>query len=168
MKPANTEYAPYYEGYVSLVPDTDIIFALTQQMNSTLDLLSGIAEQQSNHRYEPGKWSIKELVGHVIDSERIFAYRALRIARGDQTPLAGFEQDGYVASANFDQRRLTDLAQEYRHVRGASLELFKWLSDEAWERRGVANDVEVSARALAWIIAGHELHHMSVLKTKYL
>lgn len=167
-KPQTTEYAPYYERYVGLVPDGDIIETLMQQMADTSRLLAGITEDQASHRYAPEKWSVKELVGHISDSERIFAYRALRFARGDRAELAGFEQDGYVANGNFDQRQLRDIALEFEHVRLASLDLFKALSEEAWARRGVASEVEVSVKALAWIIAGHELHHKNVLKSKYL
>jgi uncharacterized damage-inducible protein DinB len=145
-----------------------MLSVLTQQLESTLQLLSGIDEAKANERYEPDKWSIKELVGHLIDSERVFAYRALWIARGDKTPLPGMDQDDFVRGANFDDQTLADLATEFELVRLSTLQLFKSLSDEAWERRGTASDHEVSVRALAFIIAGHEVHHMKVLRTRYL
>ena len=167
-RPASNEYAPYYEKYISLVPEGDILNTLARQLDSTLQLLFGIEESQADKRYEPGKWSIKELVGHLVDSERVFAYRALRFARNDQTSLPGFDQDEYVRNAIFGERQLADLAEEFEHVRRANLHFFGSLGEDAWIRRGIANDVEVSVRALAYIMAGHEAHHMQVLKTKYL
>jgi hypothetical protein len=167
-KPAMDEYAPYYSKYTSLVPEGDIVATLTQQVDATLVLLRGLPEEQGSYRYAPEKWSIKELVGHVIDTERIFAYRALRIARGDTTPLPGFEQDGYITNGNFDGRQLSDLASEFETVRQSTLFLLKHLNDEAWLRRGVVSENEVSVRALAHIIAGHELHHLEILRSRYL
>lgn len=167
-KPEETEYLPYYGNYISLVQDGDIISTLSKQLPETLNLLQSIPESQGGFRYAPGKWSIKELVGHLIDSERIFTYRALRFARNDQTPLPGYEQDDYIREASFDACALTDLADEFASARQSSLYLFKHFSEEAWTRRGTANDSEVSVRALAYIIAGHELHHREVLRSKYL
>jgi len=167
-KPEVDEYAPYYGKYISLIDDDDILVALGQQLYTTLAVLHGLSEEQANHRYEPGKWSIKELVGHVIDAERIFAYRALRIARGDQTPLPGFEQDNYIANASFDACALADLATEFELVRRSNLAMFKTFGDEVWLRRGTASDNPVSVRALAYIIAGHEAHHLNILRSRYL
>ena len=167
-KPASNEHAEYYSRYIDLVPSGDIIGTLRSQMTDTLNLLAGLTDEQSLYRYGEGKWSIKEVVGHIIDCERIFAYRALRIARNDQTPLSGFEQDDYVTNGGFDGRRLGDLAKEYEHVREATIDLFEGFGQEAWSRRGKANEVEVSVRAIAWIIGGHELHHKGVIKSKYL
>lgn len=141
---------------------------MSEQNKETLALLRGLSESQADSRYAPGKWSVKELVGHLIDSERIFTYRALRFARNDKTELPGFEQDDYIKHASFGARSIGDLADELEHVRRASLDLFRSLDEEAWQRRGLANDAEISVRALAYIIAGHELHHVQVLKTKYL
>jgi uncharacterized damage-inducible protein DinB len=167
-KPEETEYLPYYGRYVSLVQDGDILAALGAQAKETLGLLRSIPESQAGFRYAPGKWSIKELVGHIIDTERIFAYRALRFARNDRTPVPGYEQDDYIREASFDECALGDLAAEFASVRQSSLFLFKHLSEAAWRRRGTANDSEVSVRALAYIIAGHELHHREILRSKYL
>lgn len=167
-RPDGTEYAPYYERYVSLVSDGDILASLSRQMDESLALLESIPESRGDFRYAPDKWSIKELVGHLIDTERIFAYRALRFARNDRTPLQGFDQDDYVRGASFDDCGLNDLADELANVRRANLSLFKNLGEEAWKRRGAANDSEVSVRALAYIIAGHELHHMEILRSRYL
>ncbi len=167
-RPAQDEYANYYEKYTSLVPDGNVVETLENQIASTTTLLRSLSEEKANFRYAPEKWSIKEVIGHIMDAERIFAYRALRIARNDQTPLPGFEQDGYIQAANFDARSLADLIDEFECVRRTSLFLFKNLNDEAWSRRGTASDNEVSVRALAYITAGHELHHLNVLRDKYL
>jgi uncharacterized damage-inducible protein DinB len=167
-KPDAIEYAPYYERYVGLVPEGDITQTLSRQINETLNVLSNIDEQKAGYRYAPDKWSIKEVIGHLIDSERVFAYRAMRFARDDRNELAGFEQDDYVRAGAFDRRSLRELLEELHHVRKATEYLLKGLSEEAWQRRGVANGNEVSVRGLAWIIAGHELHHRGVIKTKYL
>ncbi|MFN2597963.1 MAG: DinB family protein [Pyrinomonadaceae bacterium] len=167
-RPGTDEYAPYYEKYVSLVPAGGIVETLRRQSADTLALLRSLTEEQAASRYEPGKWSVKEVVGHICDGERVFAYRALRFARNDSTPLPGFDQDPYVAAGNFDARTIRDLADEFESVRAATLSLFASLDEEAWARRGAANDTPVSVRALAHIIAGHELHHVGILREKYL
>jgi uncharacterized damage-inducible protein DinB len=167
-QPDANEYAPYYGKYIELVPAGDVVATLSRQLDSTLSLLRGLSESQGDSRYAPDKWSIKEVVGHIIDTERIFGHRTFRFARNDRTPLPGFNQNDYVRAANFDKRRLTDLAEEFEHVRRSNLYLLRSLDDEAWLRRGAANDAEVSVRALAYIIAGHETHHMQIVQTKYL
>lgn len=167
-KPEADEYAPYYGKYVALINNDDIVTALAAQLDATILCLRGLSEAQGDHAYELGKWSIKELLGHIIDTERIFAYRALRIARGDQTPLPGFEQDDYIAQANFNQAPLADLVTEFELVRQSNLAMLKQFSDEAWLRRGTASDNPVSVRALAYIIAGHEVHHLNILRSRYL
>lgn len=167
-KPDDTEYAPYYSRYISLVPDAGILSVLSSQLDDTLALLGGVPESQAGYRYAPDKWSIKELVGHMIDTERIFAYRALRFARNDKTPLSGFEQDDYITNASFDNHPLSELAKEFESVRRSSLFMFRHLDEEAWIHRGVASESEVSVRALAYIIAGHERHHMEILRSRYL
>jgi uncharacterized damage-inducible protein DinB len=166
--PDANEYASYYGKYVELVPAGDVVATLSRQLDDTLSLLRGLSEAQADSRYAPGKWSIKEVVGHILDTERIFGHRAFRFARNDQTPLPGFEQDGYVLAAAFDRRRLPDLAEEFEHVRRGNLYLFRHLDEEAWLRRGTASDNEVSVRALAHIMAGHEAHHMQIVRTRYL
>jgi DinB superfamily len=167
-RPQASEYASYYEGYVSKVPDGDVVGTLGKQLNETLALIKSIPEARGEFRYAEGKWSIKELIGHVIDSERVFTYRALRFGRGDVTPLSGFEQDDFIRGADFNKRTLSDLADEYEHVRRATISLFASLEESAWDRRGPANDDEVSVRGLAFITAGHERHHLEILKAKYL
>lgn len=167
-KPDETEFLPYYGRYIALVPDGDVVARLSAQVDETIALLRSIPESQGGFRYAPDKWSIRELLGHVIDTERIFAYRALRFARNDRTPVPGYEQDDYIANASFEDYPLSDLIAEFESVRRATLFLFKHLSEEAWMRRGTANESEVSVRALAYIIAGHELHHREILRQKYL
>ncbi|PYX78797.1 MAG: DinB family protein [Acidobacteria bacterium] len=166
--PETSEYAPYYSRYISLVESHDILATLQKQVQATQVLLSSLSEQQANLRYAPDKWSIKQVLGHLIDSERIFAYRALRIARADQIPMEGFEQDDYVRGGNFESRSLSDLLEEYETVRAATLTLFRNLDAAAWSRRGVANNNQVTVRAVAYIIAGHELHHMQIVRNRYL
>ena len=167
-RPEETEYLPYYGRYISLVPEGDLLAMLSKQADETLSLLHSIPESQGGFRYAPDKWSIKEMVGHLIDTERIFSYRALRFARNDQTPVPGYEQDDYIRNASFDDYPLSELASEFESVRRATIFLFKHLSAESWTRRGVANDAEVSVRALGYIIAGHELHHREILRSRYL
>ena len=167
-KPAPTEHAPEFSHYVSLVGEGDIIQILEQQLENSLAVLRTISPDKANFRYAPDKWSIKELLGHLIDSERIFSYRALRFARNDQTPLAGYEQDDYVREGNFDSRDFAELVEEFATLRRATIQLLRPLSETEWLRHGKANENEVSVRALAFIIAGHELHHMGVLRSRYL
>jgi len=168
VRPQPTEYAAYYEKYVSLVPGTDILGVLEAQGMLMAQLLGARSEREGNFRYAPDKWTLKEVVGHISDTERVFAYRALRISRNDKTPMEGFEQDDYVKNGGFNDRTLVDLAGEFSQVRGATLALYLGLSGDAWQRRGVANKNEVTVRALAFIIAGHELHHRRILEEKYL
>jgi hypothetical protein len=166
--PDASEYAPYYGKYIELVTSNDVVAALEDQPRETVALLSALSEEQGDYRYAPDKWSIKEMLGHVIDAERVFSYRALRFARNDKTPLASFEQNDYVRAGDFGDRRLADLVEEFISVRRATLWVFRPLSPEAWMRRGTASDNPVSVRAVAYIVAGHELHHRRILRDKYL
>jgi len=165
-KPGAGEHDPYYSKYIQLVGD-DALAALRAGSASTPRLLSGVSEPQALHRYAPGKWSVKEVLGHVTDSERVFAYRALRIARGDGTPLPGFDENVWVPEGRFDRRALPELVAEYSAVRAATLALLRSLDSEWLVRRGTANGQEVSVRALAHIMAGHELHHVKLLRERY-
>src|SRR3989442_1801796 len=158
-RPDPTEYDPYFGKYIGLVPEGDIVTILSSQVEKTLAWLRTVPEEKAGHAYAPGKWSIKEVIGHVADTERIFAYRALRIGRNDKTPLAGFEQDDYVASTNFNARTLATLIEEFAAVRRATVQLCKHFTGEEWQRRGTANEREITTRAVAYNIAGHELHH---------
>ncbi len=171
LRPEPGEYDPYYDRYISLVPGNDVLAALAaleDQRRQMLLLLSGRTEADGDLRYAPEKWSLKEVLGHINDTERILSYRALRIARGDSTPIEGFEQDDYVRNGPFARRPLSDLIEDYIAARRATVSLFRNLDEAAWTRRGVANKNEVTVRALAFIIAGHELHHRRILEEKYL
>jgi hypothetical protein len=165
--PAQDEYAPFYAGYVARVAGRDLRDVLGRQAGEIRALIAPLTDEDGTARYEPGKWSVKEVLGHIADTERVMSYRLLRIARGDVTPLPGFEQDPYVAAANADERTLASLLAELEAVRGSTLALVGSLGAEAWERRGVASGREVSARALAHIIAGHLDHHVAILRERY-
>jgi hypothetical protein len=167
-RPAPDEYVPYFGGYIGEVPPGDVLEILERQMVETQDLLRSLPASRAMHRYAPGKWSIKEVVGHLSDTERIFTYRALCFSRGERAPLPGFAEDEYVAAAGFDTRSLADLARELETVRAATLTLFRGLSDELLLRRGTANAKPYTVRAIAFIIAGHERHHVRVLRERYL
>jgi len=167
VKPEPDEYAPYYEKYISLVPDDDVLQILDKQCAEMVALLSARDAADGDLRYAPGKWSVKESLGHLIDTERIFSYRALRIARNDKTPIEGYEQDDYVKFGPFAKRTLASLIEEFISVRKATLSLFRGLDEAGWTRRGVANKNEVTVRALAFMIAGHELHHREIFQERY-
>ncbi len=167
-RPAASEFAPYYGTYVNAMPDGDIVQALAAQGEETFDLLSGLSEEHGTFRYAPEKWSIRDLVQHLCDSERIFAYRALRFARGDRTPLPGFDQEPYAATAQADRRPLAELAAEFRDIRRTTLALVRSFDAEMLGRSGTASGTLMSVRALVWVIAGHERHHLRVLRERYL
>ncbi|SDL96550.1 DinB superfamily protein [Catalinimonas alkaloidigena] len=164
--PTSDEYAPFYATYVSQVSPDGLTSTLPQQ-HTVLQYLKHLSDDQAQFRYAPGKWSVKEVIGHMADTERIFAYRLLRIGRGDQTPLPGFDQNPYVEAAQFDRRSIADLVEEFMEVRTATLRLFHTLQPADWERRGTASQAPVSARALAYIIAGHAQHHLGILRERY-
>jgi hypothetical protein len=168
QRPEASEYAPHFERYVSLVPAGDILTTLGAQLEETLTLIGNLDESLGDKRYAPSKWSIKEVLGHVIDSERIFGYRALRFARNDLVPLPGFDQNEYVSHANFGRWLLRDLGAELEHVRRSSILFFRHLESDAWQRHGSASGHDVSVRALAYIIAGHAMHHVRILRERYL
>lgn len=167
-RPAATEYPPSYGAYIGKVPDGDLLQLLEDQRRETQTLLAAIPDPRAFHRYAPGKWSIKEVAGHVADAERVFAYRALRFGRGDATPLAGFDEQAWVPPARFDARSLGAIAAELDAVRRATIALFGGLDPEALARRGQANGKDVSVRALGYVIAGHERHHVAILRERYL
>ena len=167
-RPAASEHAPFYGGYVEQVPDGSIAPTLEAQRGEMASLLRGIREERALHRYEPGKWSVKEVVGHMIDAERVFAVRALAFSRADRQPLFGMEQDEWVAAAGFDRQPFADLTDELDSVRRATQTLVRGLDDEQWLRRGTASGCEFTVRATFWIIAGHAHHHLKVLRERYL
>lgn len=162
------EFNPYYAKYVALVPPGDVLATLEAQLAETVAVLDAAGEERAGHRYAPGKWSVREVVGHLIDTERVFAYRAMCAARGESAGLPGFDENAYVAAADFDRRTLGSLLGEFTAVRRATLALFRHFDDPALARHVVANGAPVTARALAWITAGHELHHRRILQERYL
>jgi len=165
-RPDSGEYAPYYAKYIALVPEDDILTAMKSDLSDTLSFLRGVPERDACLRHPPYTWSVKEVVGHVTDSERIFGYRALRFARADSTPLPGFDENAYARVAEFDRQSLADLVAEFEAVRRSHLSLFGNLPDVAWTRRGIANGNDVSVRALAYIIVGHQRHHVAILRQR--
>jgi uncharacterized damage-inducible protein DinB len=167
-RPAADEYAEYYGRYIGRVPDAPVLETLERQIARTMEVLRAVPEERGGHRYAPGKWSVKEVLGHVTDVERIFAGRALHFARGETQPLPGMDQDAYVAAADFDRRPLAAILDELEAVRRSSLALFVGFDADTWTRRGVASGYTFTVRAMPWILAGHELHHREVLRERYL
>lgn len=165
--PAADEYATYYGGYISRVPHGDIAAQLKRQIRDTAALLRPLDATRARYRYAPDKWSVTEIVGHLADAERIFSYRALRFARDDQSPLPGFDENAYVPVAECDRRALADVLAEFEAVRAATVALVEGLPPAAWPRVGVASGHRMSVRAAVHVIAGHELHHVEVLKARY-
>jgi hypothetical protein len=168
IRPEPGDYAPFYEKYIALVPAGELLPLLDLQPGKWKSMLSKLSAPQSQFRYEPAKWSIKEVLGHVTDTERVFAYRMMRIARGDQTPLSGFDQDDYVKEGNYSARTMANLLDEFSAVRASTLALLRSLSMQAWTRRGNANQNEVTVCALGFITAGHAEHHRVILEQRYL
>ena len=166
-KPQPSEYDPYYEHYISLVPGDDIKAALTTQPAELNALFADMPDEKGTFAYADGKWTIKEVLSHLIDGERIFAYRILRISRGDETPIEGFEQDGYIENSNANNRSFAELLDEFDLQRRSNLLLLKNITDEGTHRLGTASGNPVSVRALAYIMAGHIQHHVSILKDQY-
>ncbi|HEX3868748.1 MAG TPA: DinB family protein, partial [Gemmatimonadaceae bacterium] len=167
-RPAADEHDPYYTKYIERVPDGDLVAIFRDQLVDTSALLRSVPAERANFAYAPGKWSVKQVVGHVADTERVMAYRALRFARNDSTELAGFDENAFVRNGNFADRTLGGLVEELQVVRSATIHLAKHLDVESLERRGSANGSPVSVRALLYIIAGHERHHALLLRERYL
>ena len=166
--PAADEYDPYYASYIDRVEGKQLSLSLRQQRARVIELLSGLNDEQAGYRYAPGKWSIKEVIGHLIDTERVFVYRAMSIARDEKQSLPGFDQDEYVVTGGFDSRSLESLKDEYEAVRNASVAFFESLDEASWLKAGMANDVSVSVRAIGYIVPGHEAHHLAILQERYL
>jgi hypothetical protein len=167
-RPNEDEYAPFYGGYVNLVPGGDVRQQLRAQLHETLATLTGVSDAVANKAYGPGKWTLKEVVGHMSDAERVFAYRLLRIARADETPLPGFDENMWVPASGANVRTLDSLLLEFVSVRAATLSLLESLSADAWVRRGTASGKTISVRALAYVVAGHERHHLRIIRERYL
>ena len=168
MRPEHGDYAPYYETYIKLIEGDDILKILNDQSKKTQDVLNSFSEHKGNFRYADGKWTVKEVVGHLLDTERVFAYRALCIARGEKKSLPGFEQDDYVNEGNFNRRELFEMNYEFRLLRESNLLLFRSFTPEMLKKRGFANETSVTVLAILYMIAGHEKHHMKILKEKYM
>jgi len=166
-RPQPNEAAPYYSKYIDLVTSDEIIPAMKDQFGQTVRFLEGISEEQSLTSYAPGKWTIKEVIGHLSDAERVFSYRALRFARGDGQPLAGFDENAYAPAGRFNERPISDLADEFQAIRSATVHLFRYLDEDEMARRGIANSNPISVRALGFVIAGHERHHAKLLRERY-
>ena len=167
-RPETGEFAPYAQADLDAVPGDDAIEALRQTARETVALLSSLDEERvAGRTYAAGKWTVKQVVGHLVDDERIFAYRALCIVRGDTRPQAGFDENEYMAGVDFESRTMKSLIEEFRIVRAATIALLEPLSDGEWRRRGIVNGYEASVRGLAFHIAGHELHHLRILRERY-
>jgi DinB family protein len=168
-RPASDEYALSFAGYVSRIGDDEpVVAVLAGQLEQVSAVLGSVPASRGDYRYAPGKWSLKDVTGHLSDTERVFAYRALRIARGDETPMSSFDDQAWVTQVGSDARTLTDMLEEWRDVRRASLALFRHLPQAAWSRRGLAGGNPASVRALAYVIAGHTRHHLEVVEARYL
>ena len=167
-RPQATDYPSYYDPYIKLVKEDDALKTLDDGIFKMQALLSDIDEEKENYAYAPGKWTVKEVFGHIIDTERIMAYRALRFARGDGQELPGFDENTYVKNAKFSKRKLIDMAHEFSLMRQSNISLFKSFDEEALNRKGIANKNPVNVRSIIYIIAGHQLHHMNIVKERYL
>lgn len=167
-RPETNEYAPYYEKYISLIADGTVMHILELQIAEYREMFANVPEDKGLYRYDVGKWTCKESLSHIIDAERIFSYRLLRISRGDTTPIEGFEQDDYINNSNANNRTFADLIDEFEHQRQANICLAASLTDEATRRIGTASDNMVSARALVYMMAGHVKHHSRIFAEHYL
>lgn len=168
LRPKSDEHVPYYSAYIDRVPDGDIVEILKNDTPETLSFLRAIPEARWDYRYAPDKWSVRQIVGHLADGERVFQYRAWRFSRADRIPVPGFDENLYVANAPFENVSMPDLIDEFEALRRASILLFGSMTEEAMARRGIANEHELSVRAIAFIIAGHVTHHLGVLRERYL
>ncbi|MFA6597274.1 MAG: DinB family protein [Ignavibacteriaceae bacterium] len=168
QKPEATEYAPYYQRYIDLINADDIFSFFKLQAEEIVSLFKNISEEEAAFRYAEGKWMMKEVLSHIVDSERIFGYRVLAISRGEKNPLPGFSADDYVANGKYQNRNLQSLLNEYAHLSSANLELFKTLDDEMLSQKGIASGKEITARAIIFVTIGHEKHHLDIIKTRYL
>ena len=167
VRPTPAEYAPHFDRYVSLVRESDVLAVLNGQAEKIHAALSGLSDERAAHRYAPDKWSVRESLGHIIDAERVFGYRAMSIARGEVQPLVSFDQDAYASSANHDQAPIDELAEQFATLRRSHVLMLKHLRPEAWGRVGVVGEHPTSTRGMAFIMAGHVRHHANVLKERY-
>ena len=167
-RPAESEYAPYYKKYVSLISKGNILQVMEKQNEQFCEFLAQFDEERANYRYAKGKWSIKEVIAHLIDVELVFLYRALRFSRNDKASLHGFEQDEFIANGDFSKLTLSELVEQFYHMRKATIPMFSAFTDEMWSRKGTASNNSFTVRAIAYIMAGHVIHHMRVIHQKYM
>lgn len=167
-KPTVTEYAPYHQRYIDLITTDDIFLFFKQQAEEIVALFTNLSEEQTSFRYADGKWTIKEVLAHIVDSERIFGYRVLAISRGEKNPLPGFAENEYVKNGKYENRSLKSLLAEYSHLSSANMVLFKSLDEEMLSQKGTASGKEVTARAILFVAIGHEKHHLEIIKSRYL
>jgi hypothetical protein len=167
-RPNKEEYPSYYEDYIKLVPSGEMVSILEENLSKTISLFQSMTEANGEFRYAPNKWTIKEVLGHMTDTERIMSARLLRFGRGDSTPIPGFNENIYVNGANFNERPLKSLLEEFMVTRNATIALIKYMPEEAWLRKGLANNYENTTRAIAYMIAGHEMHHCQIIRDRYL
>jgi hypothetical protein len=166
-RPASDEYLAYYDRYITLVPDGNLVDILAEQQRETLRMLRKVDDERGLFAYAPDKWTVKEVIGHLSDAERVFSYRALRFARADGQPVAGFDENAYVPAGRFNERPIASLVDEFESIRAATVHLFRYLTEEEMARRGIANNNPISVRALGFVIAGHERHHAKLLRERY-
>jgi uncharacterized damage-inducible protein DinB len=169
-RPLVGEYPEYYQPYVNLipVPEYDLLSILKENLERTITLFEGISEEDAHFRYAENKWSIKEVLGHMTDTERIMSYRLLRIGRGDQTPLAGFNENDYVDSSQINRLPIKNVLDDFVATRKATITLIQNMPEETWDKKGVANSMEITTRAIAYIIVGHAIHHLKIINERYL
>ena len=168
QRPVSGEFPSYFEGYVARVPETDIISVLREQSSEVTNLIKGISEDRAGFRYGPDKWSVREVLGHIGDTERVMSYRATCLARGEQSELPGFDENEYVRTANFDGWTLAELAAHFENLRQANVAILEHLDLEAWKRKGIVNHNPITVPAIAWVMAGHVRHHLQILHERYL
>jgi DinB family protein len=166
-RPPEAEFASFYAGYVSLVPEDDIVRVLEEQADEVRLRVRGFIPSREEFRYAPGKWTVRQVLGHMTDAERVFGFRAFCFSRGDENPLPGFDENEYVVRSVFEAVPLSDLVEEFGHIRQGNLMVLRRLADEEWRRIGIASGHSVSVRALAYIMAGHVRHHLEILRTRY-
>jgi len=166
-RPVSSDFPAYFERYVSLVPETGVLSVLEKQMDEVVKVFRSVPKERESFRYAPGKWSVRQIAGHLTDAERVFGYRALCFGRGEKAALPGFDENDYVANASFDSHPLAELAEEFESSRRSNLLMLGHLALQAWDRKGIASGNEITVRALAYVMAGHARHHLGILATRY-
>nr|WP_263323397.1 DinB family protein [Neobacillus sp. Marseille-Q6967] len=168
QRPTENEYPTYYQPYLNLVSEGDLVKLLKDNLKEMITLFEGISDEEALHRYAQGKWSVKEVLGHITDTERIMSYRLLRVSRGDQTPLAGFNETDYVEAAQTNNLPMKAILEDFKATRNATITQIQNTPVKAWNNQGNANGMPITTRAIAYIIAGHEMHHRKIVEERYL